>query len=78
VSQKGGDVEGLPLSPWSQERHSDKDSPDRLRSSSLIPVVLAEESSVAEAPAISETLSYFGRPYPRLHAQTTTGLSLLS
>jgi hypothetical protein len=54
-SQKGGDVEGLSLSARSQDLHSDKESPERLRSSSLIPAVLAAESSVTAEPAIRKS-----------------------
>lgn len=64
VSQKGGDVEGLSLSARSQDLHSDKDSPDRLCSSSLIPAVLAAESSVTAEPAIRKIRN----GYSQLHA----------
>ena len=67
-SQKGGDVEGLSQSARSQDLHSDKESPERLRSSSLIPVVLAAESSVTAEPAIRKTRNGSGQPYSQLHA----------
>jgi hypothetical protein len=78
VSQKGGDVEGLSLSARSQDLHSDKDSLDRLRSSSLMPAVLAVESSVATEPAIQKFLDRFRQIYPKLHAETEASLAIFN